>query len=353
MIWLTWRQLRSSAALTAAILGALAVLLVVTGRSMAADYDTGIAACTATDQGCFQFTQGFFKDHETPFMLLSLLVLLMPGLLGLFWGAPLVAREIEEGTHRLAWSQSVTRTRWLAVKLAVTGAVVVVAAGLASLVVSWWAGPLDEAGAARELARIEPMFFAGRGIVPAAYAAFAFVLGVALGTIMRKALPAMALTLVVFGVVQVAEPILVRPHLLTPEHASVEIDEGVGFARGPDGDSVRLVVDSAALGAAGAWVRSSHTIGPDGQRVDAIHASDVSCELPEGPERGATVRQVPRGDEIPTCLQELRDLGYRQEFTYFPADRFWTFQWIESALFLALSALLAAACFWTLRRRLA
>jgi ABC-type transport system involved in multi-copper enzyme maturation permease subunit len=352
MIWLTWRQLRSSAALTGAVLAALALLLLVTGRSMAADYDTGIAACTASGQGCLEFGQRFFKDHEVPFMWLSLLVLLLPGLLGLFWGAPLVAREVEAGTHQLVWSQSVTRTRWLAVKLAVTGAVVMVAAGLASLVVSWWVAPLDEAGAARDLARLAPMFFAGRGIVPVTYTAFAFVLGVALGTIVRKTVPAMALTLVVFGVVQVAEPILVRPHLMTPEHATVEIDDGTGFSPGPGGDGVRLVVDSSAVGDPGAWIRSNHTVGPDGQRVDAIFASDVSCELPGGPE-GATVRQVPKGDELPACLQELRDLGYRQEFTYFPADRFWTFQWIESALFLALSAILAAACFWTLRRRLA
>jgi len=39
-----------------------------------------------------------------------------PALLGIFWGAPLIARELETGTCRLAWNQSVTRTRWLTVK---------------------------------------------------------------------------------------------------------------------------------------------------------------------------------------------------------------------------------------------
>src|SRR4029453_7285318 len=72
-------------------------------------------------------------------------VLLLPALIGLFWGAPLLARELEAGTHRLVWNQSITRTRWLAVKLAVTGLAAMTAAGLGSLVVSWWANPIEKA----------------------------------------------------------------------------------------------------------------------------------------------------------------------------------------------------------------
>ena len=74
---------------------------------------------------------------------LSLVSLLVPALIGIFWGAPLVARELEAGTFRLAWTQSVTRTRWLAVKIALVGLASVLAAGLLSLLVTWWSSPLD------------------------------------------------------------------------------------------------------------------------------------------------------------------------------------------------------------------
>ena len=65
------------------------------------------------------------------------LVVLVPGIIGIFWGAPLVARELEAGTYRLAWTQSITRTRWLATKLGVVGLLSMVAAGLLSLMATW------------------------------------------------------------------------------------------------------------------------------------------------------------------------------------------------------------------------
>ena len=55
--------------------------------------------------------------------------------------------------------------------------------------------------------------FGPRGIVPAGYAAFAFVLGVAAGILLRRTVPAMAATLVVFAAVQVAVPFAVRPYV--------------------------------------------------------------------------------------------------------------------------------------------
>ena len=61
---------------------------------------------------------------------MTAVVLVLPALIGLFWGAPLIARELEAGTHRLVWNQSITRTRWLAVKLGLTGLAAMVAAGL-------------------------------------------------------------------------------------------------------------------------------------------------------------------------------------------------------------------------------
>ena len=92
-----------------------------------------------------------------------------PAVIGIFWGAPLVARELETGTHRLAWNQSVTRSRWLATKLGFTVLATAVAVGILTLAITWWAHPIDGAtGSSRGSlpSRLTPISFAMRGIVP-------------------------------------------------------------------------------------------------------------------------------------------------------------------------------------------
>ena len=132
MIRFTWLQFRAQAVVVA---GALALLAIAAAGLL-------------------------HRDDGTVRLWLGVLVLVAPGLIGMFWGAPLVAREFEEGTFRLAWTQSVTRTRWMAVKLAVVGLASMAAAGLLSLVVTWWSGPLDRA----DLNQFAT--FDQRGIVP-------------------------------------------------------------------------------------------------------------------------------------------------------------------------------------------
>jgi hypothetical protein len=68
-----------------------------------------------------------------------------PAVIGIFWGAPLIARELETGTFRLAWTQSITRTRWLAVKLALTGLVAMAVTEALGLMYGWWAAPIAQA----------------------------------------------------------------------------------------------------------------------------------------------------------------------------------------------------------------
>jgi hypothetical protein len=220
MIWLTWRQFRGGAAMMAAALAVLAALLALTGPGLADDYSSGIAACTTQGGGCSDFVQEFFTDHQIQFLAVIAVVLVLPALIGLFWGAPLIARELEAGTHRLVWNQSITRTRWLAVKLGLTGLAAMIAAGLGSLAGTWWSSPIDNT--ATTFPRMEPLLFAARGIVPIGYAAFAFTLGVTVGMLVRRTLPAMAITLAVFVAAQIAMPLLVRPHLFPPPRGLVQ-----------------------------------------------------------------------------------------------------------------------------------
>ena len=85
---------------------------------------------------------------------------------------------------------------------------------------TWWAGSLDKAINAGQhqnglfgIARIAPPLFEARGIAPIAYTAFALVLGVAIGMVVRRVVPAMAITLAVFVAVQILTPLFVREHL--------------------------------------------------------------------------------------------------------------------------------------------
>jgi hypothetical protein len=354
MIWLTWRQFRASAAMMAAALAALTAILAVTGPGLADEYASGIAACSSQGGDCSDFLQNFFRDHRGAFQAVTAVVLVVPALIGLFWGAPLIARELEAGTQRLVWNQSVTRTRWLAVKLGLVGLAAVTAAGLGSLAVDWWSNPLDKS-AGDEFPRMEPLLFGTRGIVPIAYAAFAFALGVTVGMLVRRTVAAMAITLAVFVAVQVAMPQLVRAHLIPPVVSTIDPapSQLTMFAFGPDGLQM-----SATPPYTGAWVLSSHTVDASGNAVTRIPSnSSLSptsgpCAPPREPPASARAGNGP-GEELAPCLAEVKRLGYRQQVTYQPASRFWRLQWYETGIFTALALGLAGFCFWWLRHRLA
>ena len=152
------------------------------------------------------------------------------GLVGVFWGAPLVTREVEARTLPLAWNRTVTRTRWMAVKLGVADLLTVATAGLLSLMLTWWSSPMDTAlnmgtMSRLNLTRLGPILFDSRDITPVGYAAFAFALGVTAGVLIRRTLPALA----GFAAVQVAWPVWIRQHLIAPVHAVVALDPGNVF----------------------------------------------------------------------------------------------------------------------------
>ena len=348
MIWLTWRQFRGSAVMMAALLVVLAAALALTGPGLASGYSSGIAACTQDDT-CGRFYDRFFGQYDVPFMAVSLVVLLLPALAGLFWGAPLITRELEAGTHLLVWNQSITRGRWLAVKLGLTGLAAMAAAAVCGLAVTWWSDPLDKSAPAG-LALMSPLVFSARGIAPMGYAAFAFVLGVTVGMLVRRTLPAMALTLAVFAAIQLAMPLLVRPHLMPPVAGTFELSEanvdGLGINR-DRGGYVEVRLSNAIPGQSGAWVLSSSLLDSSGRPVTS-------------PEPGVGLVQIsttsgpcsPSGQGMSACPAEINRLGYRQLATYQPLDRFWPFQWIETGIYTLLTLGLTWLSFWWIRRRL-
>ncbi|TDD84043.1 ABC transporter permease [Actinomadura darangshiensis] len=344
MIWLTLRQFRVQAAAVFGGLAVLGVFLAATGPGLADDYGRGLASCTA-QHNCDQFGSRFFSEHWGNYGVLVAIIIALPGLIGVFWGAPLITRELETGTHRLVWNQSITRTRWLAVKLGLVGLSAMVAAGIAVLALSWWADPLDKAGVS-EQPRITPLLFGAHGVVPIGYAGLAFVLGVTAGVLTRRTLPAMAITLAVFAAVQVVTPLWIRPHLVPPKSATVTItQQNLSQMTLDNGADVMEVQTSAAPGA---WTIENRTVDASGHEAALPPSLMNGACAPAPPEAG---HEPPPGPPE-KCFTEIARLGFKQKVVYQPADRFWLLQWAETGLFAVLALGLSGLCFYWTRRRL-
>jgi hypothetical protein len=343
MIWLTWRQFRGSAAV---VLGALAVAMIalaITGPQLA-----DIFRASGED---------FFTNLSTDdtkkavFMLGTALAYVVPAVVGAFWGAPMVARELEAGTHRLVWSQSITRTRWLVSKLGIA-ALGAVAAGSIGLAMTWWAGPLDDAvlkgytdNSPFSVPRLWPDVFGARGVVPIGIAVLALTVGVAAGLVVRRTVAAMAITLAAIVAVQVAMPLFVQSRLMTPESLTTTITSenirGFMMSGEPDAADPQIEVEVAS-DKAGAWVTENRTLDPTGDPVRYLPAWAEACA------------PAPQSDPavVDACWTRLADEGYLQEVQYHPASHFWAMQWRETGLLLGLAALLTGFCFWRIRRDL-
>jgi hypothetical protein len=336
MTWMSWRQFRTQALVGVLVLGALLAYIVVTGFDIRGARDGYLAQCHATGD-CAGAMIRLVGDYRTRLLLLAGVLGLVPVLIGMFWGAPLIARELEAGTHRLVWNQSVTRRRWLAVRLLTVIAAAMLVAAAASAVLSWAAGPVDAIAGDR----FGTVNFGARDLSPIGQAALASVLGAAAGLFLRRTLPAMAVTGLLVLVVLFVVPNVVRPHLRPAEHLSrpmtaAAIDEAHGL--GTLGSAPVL----KGIEVPGAWVTSvSELLTADGRPLDPGVFDDC---LTRAPKTGATGTF---GDSSP-CLA-ARDLHL--DIAYQPNDRFWTFQILETALYLVLTALVSALLLWRIRHR--
>jgi hypothetical protein len=350
VIRLTWRQFRIQTTAALAALAAAAIVLAITGAHLAHLYDTsGIATCKAPSN-CSALDSTFLSHDKLLHNLLGPLLLAVPALLGIFWGAPLVAREFETGSYRLAWTQSVTRTRWLAVKVGLIGLVSVAVAGLASLMITWWSSPLDRV----DMNRFAPGAFDERGIVAIGYAAFAFALGLAAGALIRRTVPAIATTLVAFVGARLAMTYWIRPHLIAPAHTSAGLDSASNLGFEVDGSSgVTFVAGPPHI--PNAWVYSDRIVDHSGHAItnQFLHAFlRKACPgIAAPPGQAPTGAGVGNQAAFQACVTKL-SARFHETVTYQPAGRYWTFQLYETAIFLALALTLTGACFWWVRRRL-
>ncbi|MGO9458140.1 MAG: hypothetical protein ACLP62_14040 [Acidimicrobiales bacterium] len=351
MIWLAWRQFRTQFLVGLGLLVAVAVALAATGPSILHLYDTTVAGCAA--RGDCQSALSNFEDKTRWAVGVEDLVLFAPALLGIFWGAPLVARELETGTFRLAWTQSVTRSRWVVVKLVLgTVAAMVVAAALV-LMVAWWSSPIDRLHSSPFSA------FDRRGLLPVAYAGFAVVLGVALGVLVRRTVPAMAAALGVFAAARLLVGTWIRPRLLPPVHLVTAY-----FGPTPNGSATTLaqvpgqpsawVVSTQIVDRAGHVVGHNGGVGPNGNFEFRQNNGGTATFMGMGrcPNHFPSVRATPTPPGLPHAVREcVASFHLHSVLAYQPADRYWALQGLEAAVFVVAALLLAGFTLWWVRKK--
>ncbi|MBM7774629.1 hypothetical protein JOD54_004833 [Actinokineospora baliensis] len=323
MIWVTWRQHRATLLTAAFLLVAIAVPTLISGFAMHEQFRAdGIAACVADPSaraGCAQLA-GQFAAQYGEWENRMVWVAFLPALIGVFVGAPLLAREFEHGTWRFAFTQGVSRTRWLVTQLAVVGIGAAVLALACSLLFNWWRQPLD--------AMSSPMRTAAFTVSPAlaALTLFALALGVFAGVLLRRTVIAMGLTLAVFLTVRITLEEKLRPHYLSP------------------------LVRTDAPGAP----KASDELPPTDWILDEGLLSSAGHRLSDGEER-AVLRQVYDDGTVreggAALERYLAEHGLRHYTEYHPAGRYPAMLMIEFGLYLGLALVLFAAAAHLVRRR--
>jgi hypothetical protein len=310
---LIWRLHRQQVLFAGAALVVLAVVLVVTGTTMADHYHSALKACAAS-RTCANLPDELFQGDGFIIDLVSVTII-VPLLFGLFWGAPLVAKELEEGTQDLVWVQGVTRRRWMKSNVSCALMAAAVWGGAMSALVTWWRRPEDILKGGRF-----GVSFDITGLAPVAYAVFAVALGIAAGTLLKRALPAMATTLAGFAIMRSSVGLWLRPRYLSPIRASLPLVNDVSGAP------------------PGAWVLSRVVVGPAGHVYDPFSPVGIP----------AACHAAFFNNSAVSCLAAH---GFRRLVTYQPAGRYWAFQGIETAIFLGLAAGLVSIAYLAVSRR--
>ena len=309
MAWVTWRQHRAALGGVAVFLGAFAVYLWLSGLQMHHAYATDCPTANSLACGI-----NFTNRYGTTAIVVSIFLQAVPALIGAFVGAPVLAREMETGTFRYAWTQGIGRLRWTVGKLVPLAVAVTAMAGAFTVLFAWYNQPWAAAG---YVTPFSARVFGLLGVAFAAWTLAAFAIGALAGMLIRRAVPAIAATLAAYAGLAFATALWLREHYITP------------------------VVTRSPYPPGSAWAISGwYTKG--GTFAFGDHGA------------GATVRQLCGGPCPGTRVlvpELLAQHGYTHWWSYQPGSRFWPFQWIEGGWLFALSVLLIAATVWLVRRR--
>ena len=327
MAWVTWRQHRVALTGLVVALAAIGTYTWIVGLQLHHAYAAELACHPAGSDACLQLTSGF--NSVGGFLTNGWILQLVPALIGTFVGAPVLAREMETGSYRYAWTQGFGRWRWTLAKLAGLAVAVTAAASAISVLFSWYYQPYfgadNQARSLSELTSLAPSLFDLRGVAFGAWTLAAFATGALAGMLIRKVVPAIVATLVAYAGLAIATGAWLRAHYFAPiVTRSLNVPSSVwivsqNWTKG--GQTVSQTVLYQVLQGAPAQVAGKEGGGPN------LHAL--------------------------VAWQYLVQHGYIQVTSYQPATRFWAFQWVEAGWLLGLSVLLIAVTVWLVRRRAA
>jgi hypothetical protein len=327
MVWVTWRQHRFALTGVAMLLGGLAVYVWLVGRQLHHAYAAASACHPAGSPVCSVLASSF--QNMDVQLSNGFVWQPVPALIGAFLGAPLLARELETGTFRYAWTQGFGRRRWTLAKLVLLATTVTAAAGAFSVLLSWYYQPYFAPGNQDKfLTALSPLasgLFDLRGIAFAAWTLTAFAIGALAGVLIRRVVAAIVATLVAYAGLALAAATFLRQHYL---HALI---------------SRNINVPGNALVLSQWWTKG----GQFAFGRAPINLLERICPPPP-PKAGPG--NFSKSDFVTQCLSRH---GYTQLTSYQPASRFWTFQLIEGSWLLALSLLLIGLTLWLVHRRTA
>jgi ABC-2 family transporter protein len=332
MAGVTWRQHRTALAGVAVLLGALAVWLWITGISLHHAWDAATACHPASSAACQDLANTFNGTWGT-MGYAAIFLQLLPALIGAFVGAPVLARELETGTFRYAWTQGFGRWRWALAKLVALAVVLAAATSAFSVLLSWCYQPyLATGNQALGLYGNSPLVtvFSLREVTFPAWTLAVFAIGALAGMLIRRVVPAIVASLAVYAGLAIAAAGLLREHYLTPMVTSSASVPGTAWLLGQS------------------WTKDGRFAFAGNPPLNLLNQFCNFTQSPGGKGGGPSGGPSSQVNPFAQCLAPH---GYTQWTSYQPASRFWPFQWIEGGWLLALSALLIAAAVWLVHRR--
>jgi hypothetical protein len=309
--WVAWRLQRTETLIALGILALLAGLLVPTGITIAHAYhDDGLGSCLALNPSaiCGQEISAFQQRFQT-LTNLSNWFTLVPGLIGVLLAAPFI-HDLEHGTYRLAWTQSITRGRWLLGKLGLPTIAALTASGALILLLTWWRSPFVHLNG-----RLDTGTYDSEGTVVIGYTIFALALALALGALWRRTAASLAVAFVGYFTLRVLVDLELRNHLVSPLKATWK---GI--------QQPHYLYHALILQQRSASIRRGH---PHHIAAGGFLGGHVQLAAP--------------------------GLGHNPTFhaLYIPASDFWPLQLTETALYAGTAALLIAFTVWWTRNHVA
>jgi hypothetical protein len=323
MIWFTLREHRAQLVAMAIAAVLLAIGLAVMGTYAAAQRAAlGVDTCVPlpnTNSNCVDLSVEWQRRIGAgPYLIWALL--LAPALVASFIGGPLFGATFERGTHRLALTQGISRTRWSATKIGIVLAITLACAfvlgqfGWAALALNGLPGGIRDAFAVFDV----------DGPPVVGYGLFGIAVGGLLGALSRRALTGMFLGLLVFVAARGFVSAELRPNYEAPLVAYGNTMSAGAISAPPK-----------------AWVLHQTTVDADDRPIDFRDENRLMQGFSEAVRAGG-----------PTDMGSyLATLGVRERFVYQPAERYWKFQWIEFGLFTGLAAGCALLTVVLIRRR--